>query len=76
MPTRKDYGVQHIVYISTNESKLCEHCHATGLGLEHFAQSVNHFTEKHGYRVFHIGTETSYDSEGKPWHSTVAVVGK
>jgi hypothetical protein len=36
---------------------------------------INHFIEAHGYRLLHVGTETSHDSNGNPWHSTVAVLG-
>lgn len=66
---------QHIVHISTNIGKRCEHC-PSQVGGEHFAESVNHYVEQHGYEVLHIGTETIPDANGGPWHTTVAVVGK
>jgi hypothetical protein len=72
----KDYGVQHVVHISTNIGTGCEVCHNFRIGLDDLAKSVNHYIEKHGYKVFHLGSETSHDSEGHPWHSTVAVLGE
>jgi hypothetical protein len=74
MATQNYYkDVQHVVYISTNIGDHCEHCN-TPIGLEDFAKSVNHYMEKHGYKLLHVGTETSHDMDGKPWHSTVALV--
>jgi hypothetical protein len=37
-------------------------------------KEIQHYLE-HGYKLLHVGQETSYDDDGKPWHSTVAVVG-
>ena len=68
-------GVQHVVQISTNIGTGCEHC-STSIGLEEFAQSVNHYIEQHGYKLLHIGQETGTDMDGKPWHNTVAVLGR
>lgn len=67
-------SVQHVVYVSTNIGTGCEHC-GTPIGLEDFAGSVNHYIE-HGYTLLHVGTETGHDMDGKPWHSTVAVLGR
>jgi hypothetical protein len=68
-------SVRHVVHISTNHLKPCEHCEAM-IGLENWAESVNHYVDQHGYTVLHVGTETTHDQEGRPWHATVAVVGK
>jgi len=68
-------GIGHIVHISTDTGTSCEHCR-TSIGLDRFAESVNHYIREHDYTLLHIGQETSHDSEGKPWHSTVAVLGK
>jgi hypothetical protein len=67
--------VQHVVYVSTNIGTGCEHCQTT-LGLERFAESINHYIEQHGYKLLHVGTETSHDDDGSPWHSSVALLGK
>ena len=65
---------QHVVHISTNITTGCQHCnHRIGGG--DFAESVNHYIQKHNYKVMHIGTETITDSDGRPYHITVAVLG-
>jgi len=68
-------GIEHIVHISTNIGTGCEHCQDQRIGVDDFADSVNHYIKAHGYRLLHTAAETSYDMDGKPWHSTVAVVG-
>lgn len=73
-------GIRHVVHISTNISTSCEHCSKSvggypGDGEHSLAESINHYIEKHGYKLLHLGTETSHDTEGKPWHSTIAVLG-
>jgi len=45
------------------------------LGLEKFDESCNHLMQQHNLKCLHVGQETSYDNNGKPWHSTVAVFG-
>lgn len=66
----------HIVHVSSNIGKSCEHC-KTLVGGDDFAGAVNHYIEKHGYKVLHIGTETIPDNNtGAPWHTTVAVLEK
>jgi len=68
-------GVNHVVHISTDESKGCEHC-AFRIGTDNFAESINHYISDHGYKLLHVGQETSHDSMGNPFQLTVAVVGK
>ena len=68
-------GISHVVYISTNVSTGCEHC-SMQIGFENFAESINHYIKKHGYKLLHVGTETSTSSNGEPWHSSVAILGK
>ena len=70
--------MQHVVHVSTGVGTYCEHCgepvgflDAAGL-----AHSVNHYIAQHGYALLHVGTETSRDDKGKPWHNTIAVLGK
>jgi hypothetical protein len=52
-----------------------EHCDFR-IGLDNFAESINHYINDHGYKILHVGQESSWDSEGSPWQSTVAVLGK
>ena len=68
-------GIDHVVHISTDVFTGCIHCSFAIPG-DDFASSVNHYIEKHGYKLLHIGTETRGDDSGKPWHSSVAILGK
>jgi len=38
-------------------------------------ERINHLLN-HGYKLLHVGQETITDSDGKPWHTTVAILGK
>lgn len=69
--TKNYYNVDHVVNIGTDTITGCQHCR-TRIGLDDFAGSINHYLTKHGYKLLHIGTVTSRDDEGKPWHSRVA----
>lgn len=77
MATKNYYeGIQHVVQISTNIGEGCKHC-SEPIGTDRFAESVNHYIKKHGYKLLHVGTETIPDNNtGGPWHTTVAVLGK
>jgi len=75
MPEIYYEGIKHVVHISTNIGTRCAHCRES-IGGERFAESINHYIGAHGYKLLHVGTETSHASEGGLWHSTVAVVGK
>lgn len=66
--------VQQVVHISTSIGTGCKHC-GESIGLEQFAQSINHYIQAHGYKLLHVGQETEHGSEG-PWQSTVAVLGR
>jgi hypothetical protein len=67
--------IKHTVRIRSNDETGCEHC-ITLFAVEDWAKAVNHYIEKHGYTLIHVGTETDHDSEGRPCHYTVAVLGK
>jgi hypothetical protein len=70
-------GVGHVVHLSTNQSRQCDHCERRIRdGGENFSENVNHYIIEHGYKLLHVGGETSSDSEAKPWHSTIAVLGR
>jgi hypothetical protein len=69
-------GIRHVIYLSTNSSARCEFCEeAFGFMSLEVAKGINHLLQNHGCRLLHVGTETSHDDEGKPWHSTVAILG-
>ena len=76
MTTENYYkGIKHVVHISTNIGTGCEHC-TFKIGTDSFAESINHYIKEHGYILFHVGSETSHDMNGNPWHSSVAILGK
>jgi hypothetical protein len=63
---------KNVVRISTDVITACERCtHA--IGGDKFADSINHYINAHGYKLLHVGSETLHGSDGKPWHTTVAV---
>jgi len=68
-------AVKHLVEITTNASKGCEECDSVLSGVENFAGAVNHYLQVHGYRLIHLGSQTSHDYQGNPWQSTIAVLG-
>lgn len=69
-------GIQHIVYISTNIGTWCEHCGSVNIGMDKFAESVNHYIENHGYKLLHVGQESKETDKGNPISDTIAVLGK
>lgn len=72
-------NVKRTVEISSNIGQGCDHCDewvgASMRGNGGVATSINHYIEAHGYKLLHVGSQTSRDDEGKPWHSTVAILG-
>jgi hypothetical protein len=71
-------NVKRTTEVSSDIGRACEHCgEAIGysprtLGI---SDSINHYIEAHGYRLLHVGTQTTHGSNEKPWHTTVAVLG-
>jgi len=77
MATENYYkGVKHIVYISTDAGTWCEHCSGVNIGLDKFAESVNHYIENHGYKLLHVGQDAKESERGNPISDTIAVLGK
>src|SRR5262245_48768545 len=70
-------NAKRTTHVSTNIYRGCEHCGESvgAMGNGNIADSINHYIEKHGYYLLHVGTETSRDDEGNIWHHTVAVLG-
>ena len=65
-----------VVKLSTNEGRRCPVCNdfLDGIDTQKFEEACSHLL-KHGLKCLHVGTETIADSQGKPWHTTVAVFG-
>lgn len=64
--------------VSSNIGRGCEHCRdfMGEIGeTTNVSDAINHYIEKHGYEVIHIGQETNHGPDGKPWHNTVAILG-
>jgi hypothetical protein len=68
-------GIDHVIKLSTNISTVCKECDRS-IDPDDFPESVNHYIQKHGYKLLHIGAETCTNVDGKPWNSTIAILGK
>lgn len=67
-------SVNEIKVISTSIHELCKHGCTLPYGGEFFESNVNHYIQYHGYKILHIGQESTPDDEGKSYHSTIAVL--
>jgi len=71
-------GVKRTTTISSNIGRGCVHCNES-IGpkdqSDDITESINHYITAHGYRLLHVGTQTSHDMDGKLLHSTVAILG-
>lgn len=72
-------SAKRVTYLNSSAGRCCEHCDR-GVGLlspesKDIADAINHYIEAHGYKLLHVGTETSRDHEGVLCHSTVAILG-
>jgi hypothetical protein len=72
--------VRHTVEVSSDSVTPCEHC-PDGPGSEggwgaSVVSKINHYIESHGYRLLHLGTETTMDGQGRRWHNAVAILGR
>ncbi len=70
-------NVKQVVRVTSDSLETCGVCGNLPAALSKeidVADSINHYL-KHGYKLLHIGTETSKE-DGGLWHSTVAVLGK
>lgn len=67
-------SVKEIKVVSTSIGEHCKHGCKLPYNGESFEANVNHYLKEHKYKLLHIGQETSSDSDGKPYHSSVAVL--
>lgn len=63
-----------VVTVSTNVGMGCPMC-GQPIGIDRFDESVRHLVEAHDYVLLHVGSETTRDERGNPWHSSVAILG-
>lgn len=64
MASHKHYfeGINHVIEVSSQSGN--------------FAKEVNRYIEDHGYKLLHIGTQTTPGPQDAPIHETVAILGK
>jgi hypothetical protein len=73
--TTTDTNVARVVGVSSSIHGPCEVCgEPLGFKDEGIAAKINHYLE-HGYRLLHVGSDTSHADNGELWHSTVAILG-
>jgi hypothetical protein len=66
--------VKRTVRLASDEGRSCDHCTFRGQPHELDTQ-INHYIERHGYRLLHLGTETTAGDRGEAFHRVVAVLG-
>ncbi|MGN6150382.1 MAG: hypothetical protein ACTHOH_00030 [Lysobacteraceae bacterium] len=64
-----------IITVNTTVETGCPFCGEWTGGELKFDESVQHLIQKHGCTLLHVGSQTTRDGNGGPWHSTVAVLG-
>lgn len=69
-------GVGHVVQIDTNRCPTCEYCGKPKVEHDDIAPLVNHYIEKHGYKILHIGQRAYTFEDNKQASHTIAIVGK
>ena len=64
-----------VAKVSSDIMARCPDCVTQLDGTRDFAAAVNHLLA-HGYALLHVGQETTRDTLGNPWQTTIAVLGK
>jgi len=67
-------NVKEIKVVSTNVHETCMHGCKLPYNGQMFDSNINHYINEHGYKLLHVGQESSNDCNGNPYHSTVAVL--
>ena len=70
--------IKYVVAVTANSVSGCQECsewRAGDASADTVAEAANHYVAAHGYRILHVGQETTRDVEGRPWQYTVIVVG-
>ena len=75
MTTENYYkDIKHIIQITPQSVQRCpQPCNELPAD---FADAVNHFIAKHGYKLLHTGTQSSTDGVGDVVHDVIALLGK
>jgi len=53
-------GIKSVISVSSFSGG--QHCRCCNSEVMDFEDMVNHYIEKHGYRLLHVGSETSFDN--------------
>jgi tRNA U54 and U55 pseudouridine synthase Pus10 len=76
MSSSSEYvGIKKVVQISSGTLEACMVCADSLNATEDFSGAVNHYLDTHGYRLLHIGQQTSRVDEGLR-SDTVAILGQ
>lgn len=68
--------INHIVHITTDDHTACKECASNTFNQNKIADAINHYISQHGYKLLHVGSETTRDDQNRIWHNTVAILGK
>jgi hypothetical protein len=69
--------VKEVLEVSSNVIKSCPHCQSFSLGNPpDVGERITHFIKQHGYKLLHVGQETTESMDGVLWQTTVAILGK
>ena len=66
--------IKETVLVSSDIIGPCEKC-GEKLHDGEVEKGINHYIQKHGFHLLHVGTETGENHGGKIYHATVAVLG-
>lgn len=65
-------GIKHIISFTSVGVSNCEHCKANFS----FQETINHYIDQHGYKLLHVGTQSSLHTDGNLVHDVAIVLGK
>lgn len=76
MSSSSEYaGIKKVVQVSSGSLEACMVCGDSLNATEDFSGAVNHYLDIHGYRLLHMGQQTSRADEGLRT-DTVAILGQ
>ncbi len=68
------HEIEKTVYLSSHIIRACSECSQMVFDNKHdIADQIHHYLD-HGYKLLHVGEETTHNESGGLWHSTVALM--
>jgi hypothetical protein len=74
--------IKHVIQITSGCQSGCEHCNDgierngnLGVHGDYFVNAINHYVQKHNYKILHIGQYTDTEVDDGLWHGTTAILG-